>query len=61
MGEREKIYVMLAGSLLPAFAIVAARAAYRKSCSFDGWDLLLFAVAVSAGGYVTAKALKGSG
>ena len=49
---------MIAGTFLPAFTATALHMAYHKRGNFKASDLLIFALASSVGGYITAQMLK---
>lgn len=56
--KTKRVYLMTAGTLLPAFAAISARMAYKRSVTLEMTDLLLFAGTSILGGYITAKMLK---
>jgi len=55
---KNKTYLMIAGTFLPAFTATALHMAYHKRGNFKASDLLIFALASSVGGYITAQMLK---
>ena len=59
MKKGTKIYLMTAGTFLPAFTAVAVASAIRKKpVSPVPMCLLIFAAAANVGGYFTAKIIK---
>ena len=59
MKQNKRTYLMIGGTLLPAFVGVSVAVAMRKGATLNTWDLLLFAGLSVVGGYVTAKTLEG--
>lgn len=53
--KTKKIYLMTAGTLLPAFVAVGLHVAYHKKAQLGMSDILLFAGASMVGGYFTSK------
>ena len=60
MTKTNKTYLMIGGTLTPAFVGMLMLAGIRKQCLFDSYALLTFAGLACVGGYVTAKILKES-
>jgi hypothetical protein len=58
MEKTKKIYLMSAGTLLPAFVGTAAYMAIKKQAKLNMTNILIFAALSIAGGYFTAKMLK---
>ena len=58
MDKKSKTYLMVCGTLFPAFVLVTAKVAYDKRANLTAADLLIFAAASLFGGYLTAKILK---
>jgi hypothetical protein len=56
--DKNKTYLMLGGTFLPAFVAVSAHLAYHKKLQLGTTDLLIFAGACAIGGYLTAQMLK---
>lgn len=59
MNEKSKIYLMVAGTFLPAFIAFFIYKAYRKEIRAENIDIVIFAAASVLGGFLTAKMLKG--
>ena len=58
MKKLKKPYLMVGGTLLPAFAGVCAYVAIKKQAKTDVTAIILFAALAVVGGYITAKMLK---
>lgn len=59
MTRANKTYLMVGGTLLPAFAFTAAHAMYHKrGGKYKTSDILIFAGGSILGGFLTAKMLK---
>ena len=60
MSKSNKIYLMAAGTFLPAFTgLFIMKAINKDAIKFDTKEILIFSGLALIGGYVTAKALKG--
>lgn len=57
-GETTKMYLMISGTLMPAFAGVILVSSIKREFKIDGLTLLMFAGLSCVGGYVTAKMIK---
>lgn len=58
MEKKNKTYLMLGGTFLPAFVGVGIAMAMTKRANVKMTDLLIFAGLSAIGGYVTAQMLK---
>jgi uncharacterized membrane protein YqaE (UPF0057 family) len=58
MEGKSKIYLMVAGTFLPAFTVLLIRKYYTKDLTFNSLDIILFAGAAVLGGFITAKMLQ---
>ena len=55
---KKETYLMIGGTLLPAFVGTAIYMAYKKQAKLEMTNLLIFATLSVVGGYFTAKMLK---
>jgi hypothetical protein len=58
ISKNGKIYLMIAGSLIPAFIGILVHGMYHKRFAFRSSDILIFAVLSMFGGYYSAKILE---
>ena len=58
MEKKEKTYLMLGGTFLPAFVGMGLHLAYHKRFGLKISDLLIFAGLSAIGGYMTAKIIQ---
>lgn len=58
MEKIKKPYLMIGGTLLPAFVGVCAYVAIKKQAKTDVTAIILFAALAVVGGYYTSKLLK---
>lgn len=56
----KKSYLMVGGTLLPAFIAVLVRASVKNKITFKASDIIIFAGLSVLGGYATSQMLKES-